>query len=469
MIFQPVPTAHVAPSQPRGPTQARVHAELRALFHQSPYPALANVAVAAVLVVTVWDSQAVGVLIPWLGAMIGACALRLWCRRAASGQTRRPVEPARVDRLSRISVAIMGGLWALIGAAVHVGTMTPLMEALAAIAVGGMLAGAMFSLTPDPVAFRLYALPAAIGPIVGFAAIATPEHVAAAAMGAVYTVVVLTSGHRAGRTMEREIRLRLENEALVAELAAARDGAALAERLKSNSFAIIGHEFRSPLNAISGFADSIRCEIWGPVGDARYRDYAARIVTSAQHLDALANSVLDLGRSEYGALTLTVAPIALSDVIESCRDILAGLSGDKGVAIQVETGAAPPVVQGDETKLRQVLINLVANALRFTPSGGTVTIALTPHPVDGTVELSVSDTGAGMAREMVQRVFEPFAAAWHEGKKDEAPGQRGTGLGLALSKRLVELHGGRIELESAPGDGTTVRIFLPAAETDPED
>lgn len=440
-------------------SDARLRAELRARFHQSPFPALANLAVGAVLVGAAWRPELGWWLAIWLTAMAASCGLRLWCRRVAG----RPagIAPSRLDSLARGSVFVSGMLWGLCGLLVAFGSLPPMAEALVAIAVGGMMAGAIFSLTPDIIAFRLYILPAAAGPILGFASVQTVEHLSAAAMGCIYAFVVWSTGHRFGHGSKRRVRLILENEALVEKLAAARESAAIAERLKSNSFAIIGHEFRSPLNAIAGFADTIRSEMWGPVGDARYKDYAERIMLSAQHLNDLANSVLDLGRSEYGALTLSVAPVSLDAIIVECRDMLNGLSRERGVTIETprRSDAAEDdhaCIRGDATKLRQVLINIVANAIRFTPAGGCVTISL-DEGAGGAVVLTVRDTGVGMAEETVNRVFEPFAAS----ETGASPGDTSTGLGLALSKRLVELHDGRIAIESKLGEGTAVRIVFP--------
>ncbi|MBP5857763.1 HAMP domain-containing histidine kinase [Marivibrio halodurans] len=453
--------AHSAPSiEKPDVSDARLREELRARFHQSPFPALSNMAVGTILVGALWRPDIAWALVIWLAAMAGSCGLRLWCRRVATGSGSR-MEASRLDRMARASVLLSGVLWGLCGLVVAFGSLPPLSEALVAIAVGGMMAGAIFSLTPDLVAFRLYVLPASVGPILGFASIQTVEHLSAAAMGCIYAFVVWSTGHRFGHGSTRRVRLILENEALVAKLAAAQESAAIAERLKSNSFAIIGHEFRSPLNAIAGFADTIRSEIWGPVGDPRYKDYSERIMLSAQHLNDLANSVLDLGRSEYGALTLSVAPVSLDRIVVECRDMLNGLSREKGVAIHTPglAGGAErdrPCIRGDATKLRQVLINIVANAIRFTPSGGCVTIALVEEE-GGAVVLTVRDTGIGMAEETVNRVFEPFAAS----EADDAQGGTSIGLGLALSKRLVELHDGSIAIESKLGEGTAVRITFP--------
>jgi len=426
------------------------------ILYRSPAPALANPAIGGLLAVIAWGHLPASAILGWLLAMVAATAVRVWLWvlfRRHEG----PVDARLWELRMILAVTVAGAVWASLGLAVAVGQLPVHVQGGIAISCGGMLAGAIFSMTASPRAFRAYVLPTAIGPILGFVAVGDVDHQAVAAMGGVYLIVVLLWGRDLGRSIATGIQLRLENQALIADLKATRDAAEAADRLKRESFANLGHELRTPLNAIIGFAQSLRAEIWGPLGNPRYSEYARAIDDSGRHLFVLIQDILDLSKHDAGILELDEAPVDLTALVRGCREMLSDSALAAGVALEAETPEAALLVVGDVTKLRQITINLLSNAIRFTPSGGQVAIAV--RRLDGgETRIRVSDTGIGLAAEDIPRAFEPFVQVSRDRTRDSG----GAGLGLPLSKRLAELHGGALNIRSQPGEGTVVEVVLPA-------
>ncbi len=449
-------TAGIAGSDLVSVHDEAVRAETVQLLYQSPFPALANLGVAILLVAVAWGAAPGPWLVAWLAAMAVATGGRLVLWRAFSRSEHAVCEAALWERRMLLGVTTVGLLWGVTGVAVVTVDLPIRVEGVVAISVGGMIAGAMFSMTASASVFRAYVIPAAVGPIVGFLAVGDRDHVAVAGMGLVYLFVVLLWGRDAERGIVNGIRLRLQNEALVADLQVARDRADAAEKLKQESFTNLGHELRTPLNAIIGFAESLEIELWGPLGNPRYRDYARAIGDSGRHLYELIQGILDIARHDAGILELEETRFDLPELVANCVGMMEGTARGKGVELSTGGDDGAVAVFADATKLRQIVINLLANAVRFTPSGGRVTVATRRR--DGDVELEVRDTGVGLAPEDIPRALEPFVQVGQEVARDTG----GAGLGLPLSKRLAELHGGRLEIDSSPGEGTTVRIVLPA-------
>ena len=230
----------------------------------------------------------------------------------------------------------------------------------------------------------------------------------------------------------------------------------MASRHKSEFLANMSHELRTPLNAILGFSQVLRQRLFGPI-NAKQEEYLDDILSSGNHLLSLINDVLDLSKVEAGQVELEVAAFSLRQALERAAATLCVRAVENGVELAVELAPDVDIVEGDERRIRQVLFNLLSNAVKFTPSGGHVTVACAR--VDGEVQVAIADTGPGIAAEDHERIFEEFQ------QTDVGVDQReGTGLGLALSRRLVELHGGRIWVESEPGQGSRFVFTLPQAE-----
>jgi len=248
-----------------------------------------------------------------------------------------------------------------------------------------------------------------------------------------------------------------QRHAIEHELRDARDRAESANQAKSQFLANMSHELRTPLNAIIGFSEVISSALFGPL-DARYRDYAQDIHGSGHHLLRIINDLLDLSKVEAGRFELRDGQVQLAALFEACRRMVSDRAVATGVALDI--ASTNLVVIGDELRLEQVLLNLVSNAVKFTPSGGEVRITAALGP-GGDVSVSVADTGIGMAAEEIPLALQPFGQIDNSLTRPHG----GTGLGLPLAKRLVELHGGTLIVESEPGCGTTVTFTLPPERT----
>ena len=226
---------------------------------------------------------------------------------------------------------------------------------------------------------------------------------------------------------------------------------------KSEFLANMSHELRTPLNAISGFSQVLRKRLYGEIND-KQAEYLDEILASSRDLLSLIDDVLDLSKVEAGQIELDVAPFSLSSALERVIVVVGeqAARGDVRVSLASEPGI--DTITGDERRIKQVILNLLWNAIKFTPAGGAVDVSTARR--DGQVRVSVTDTGPGIAAEDQGRIFEEFQQA-AAGKEQ----REGTGLGLALSKRLVELHGGRIWVESELGKGSTFVFTLPVPTT----
>lgn len=233
-----------------------------------------------------------------------------------------------------------------------------------------------------------------------------------------------------------------------------------ANQAKSEFLANMSHELRTPLNAINGFSEIMAGEMFGPLGDPRYKGYAADILKSGQHLLSLINDILDMAKIEAGKLTLHYEEVSLKEIVEDAARLMRGRVEEAGLKLLVD---APdlPTIEADHRGLKQVVLNLLSNAVKFTPEGGDIVVALSRED-DDRVRIAVTDTGIGIAAEDLGRLARPFEQV--EGQHSKTT--QGTGLGLALTKSLIELHGGTLTLESEPGRGTTVSFDLPIRRPD---
>jgi signal transduction histidine kinase len=277
--------------------------------------------------------------------------------------------------------------------------------------------------------------------------------------GFVTTRIDVTEPRRRESELE-QARERLERHAAEVNLARmeaerARIAADAANTAKSLFLANMSHELRTPLNAILGFSDIVASARMGPL-EARYREYGRDINLSGEHLLRLINDLLDQSRIEVGQLELRDEDFVVSELVEECRHLLAGRADDGRVAVATSVPPGLPQLRADRVRIKQILLNLVSNAVKFTAPGGTVHIAAR-RDYDG-LALVVADSGIGMKPEDIPTALEPFRQV------DSSLTRRyeGAGLGLSLARALAELHGGRLEIESEVGKGTTATVWLPA-------
>lgn len=239
------------------------------------------------------------------------------------------------------------------------------------------------------------------------------------------------------------------------ELLASKEEAELANRSKSEFLANVSHELRTPLNAIIGFSDTIRNEALGPAGNARYLEYLKDISQAGNHLLSLINDILDISKIEVGKTELREDVVRISYVVDACTRLVKQRADEKRIALTVDQAVPPTSLLVDEQKLKQILINLLSNGVKFTPDGGEVTIRCRQDQAGYLFE--VADTGIGIAPEDIPKALSAFRQV--DGALNRKYG--GTGLGLSLSRSLTELHGGTLELTSEVGVGTTVSVRFP--------
>jgi two-component system cell cycle sensor histidine kinase PleC len=284
---------------------------------------------------------------------------------------------------------------------------------------------------------------------------------AAIAVGLHAYFVVLARGLNA--TALAMLEFRAEKDALIAEIEGekaisdeARRRAEAASVAKSRFLATMSHELRTPLNAILGFSEVMKGELLGPIRNRSYREYAANIHDSGCHLLQLINEVLDLSRIEAGRYELQETPVRVAGVVEDCLRLLNLRAESKGlrVALIADKGLDP--LWADERAVRQVCLNLLSNALKFTPCGGEVAVAVRTTPEGGQM-LVVKDTGPGIPKEEIPRVLQAFG----QGSLAHRTAEGGTGLGLPIVQNLVRLHGGTFRLRSELRKGTEAIVRFP--------
>ena len=247
---------------------------------------------------------------------------------------------------------------------------------------------------------------------------------------------------------------RQQQTVLARKYEVAKIRAEAANHAKSEFLANMSHELRTPLNAINGFSEIMASEMFGGLGHPRYKEYANDILNSGQHLLSLINDILDMSKIEAGKMTLRFEPVIVDEVVEDTLRLIRQRADKAGLKLRVHLPQLPEI-EADFRALKQILLNLLTNAVKFTPQGGTITISAAV--TDANVHISVADTGIGIAENDLQRLARPFEQIENQFSKTK----EGTGLGLALTKSLIEMHNGRLDIDSAIGVGTTVHVILP--------
>jgi signal transduction histidine kinase len=285
--------------------------------------------------------------------------------------------------------------------------------------------------------------------------------IAAAGVGiaALLGLLALLMHRLSGAERDLARRALVERE-LRDQLAATADAASRIDELsrtKSQFFAQVTHELRTPLNAILGFSETIRGEIFGPMANTRYLEYAGLIHDAGAHLLSLINDLLDEARIEAGKMEIAPIRIAAPALARSALDLVEMLADGRDIAIATTGLSACPDLNVDPRSMKQVLVNLLSNAIKYTPPGGSIEMRFTTHGDRG-VAIEIADTGIGMSPEDLRVAFEPFGRA---GDIEARRRLQGTGLGLSLARALVRLHGGELTLSSELDHGTTATVTLP--------
>lgn len=227
---------------------------------------------------------------------------------------------------------------------------------------------------------------------------------------------------------------------------------------KSAFLANMSHELRTPLNAINGFSEILVNEMYGALGDQRYRDYARDILTSGQHLLDMINDILDIAKIEAGKMTIDPKPIDLVDPVDAAVRMIRRKAEEKNVDLSLQAADDLPEVDADHRAVRQMVLNLLSNAIKFTDEGGRIIVAV--QEKGDFVRVAVRDTGVGIPKEHLPRLAQPFEQVQETRERN----YEGTGLGLALTKSFAEMHGGRLSIASEVGKGTMVSFYLPISK-----
>ncbi len=278
-----------------------------------------------------------------------------------------------------------------------------------------------------------------------------------------YAAQIFFDGRRLTFRLDEDSRLRFEVEDLARELEEARDEALrkrfeaeTANASKTAFLANMSHELRTPLNAILGFSEIIEKECFGPAGSPRYKEYAGDIHSSGAHLLSLINDLLDVAKIEAGRMEIEPCPLEARRTLDSALKIIAVKARERRQELVIEVSGDAPELYADERALKQILINLVSNAVKFTPEGGRIAVVAS-RARSGDFQIMVEDNGPGIPRDKLDKIFKPFSQV--DNRYDRQGG--GTGLGLALVRGLTELHGGRAWLESEQGKGARAYVVLP--------
>ncbi|MBV8535398.1 MAG: HAMP domain-containing histidine kinase [Alphaproteobacteria bacterium] len=438
-----------------GAMAARITAEQLRLLYKPVVPLAVNVLNAVIACVIVWPRLPPAGVAAWMAALVLVIFGRVVLRRSfwsVAGEV-----PGRFWAPAfAVGTGLTGALWGATALAVPL-LDEPLYQLLIALSAAGMCAGAVTSLSVHLPSLYAFVLPCLVPISAVFLLAADTPHRGMGAMGVLFLSALILIARGANASLVEMMRLRFRNADLLRELSVARDMAEQASRSNWDTLAHVSHELRTPLNAIGGFAELMCRHMFGPLGSAKYDEYANDIRESAAHLTNLVEEILLFSRGHTAGLRIEEESVDAGAEIEACVQMTFQAASDAGVDIAVEVAPDLPLLRADPVKLRQIILNLLSNAIKFTPPGGHVTVGARTDAQQA-VLITVADTGIGMDRADLPRVVEPYVQLESAFVRAR---QSGLGLGLPIVKRLVELHGGQLALESELGRGTTVTVAFP--------
>src|SRR5271157_5578890 len=442
------------------PSHSTAMVRLFAEINRSASPMLGIIALGVCATALAWVDA--GPLATWTTFIACAIAIGYALPIAFLDSSEKEKSAGAWRRKFVLSTTLCGSAWAyLIVALLQSGK--PNAQAFAIVVM--LLVSTVMSLLAAaiPAAFVAGMLPMIVGVIILYAprlqGAALPT--AALAVGVIgYFLVVARRLHAAAA---QNISFQAEKDSLIAELEQAklnsdeaRRRAESANLAKSRFLATMSHELRTPLNAILGFSEVMKGELFGSHGVPAYKEYSNDIHVSGQHLLMLINEILDLSRVEAGRYELNEEPVSLREVVEDCSRLLAMRAKSRNLAVTEALEPELPLIWADERAVRQAALNLLTNAIKFTPPGGSVVVKV-GWTRDGGQYVSIRDTGPGIPPEEIPVVLSSFG----RGSLAHKNAEEGTGLGLPIVKGLVELHGGQFRLTSKLGEGTEAVVILP--------
>ncbi len=444
---------------PDGMTRAeRILSEKLELLYRNATAVVTNFVIAAAASAMLWDVYPHRLLIAWLAAVFVVCAARLFLQRR---YLHTPPE-LRCTHCSAWQFALgafaAGLLWG--GLCLGLPSWGDQYDyILMAITCGGMTAAAVATTSVYYPAFLLYTAGFAI-PL----ALVTMVHpngdlAGTGAMMVIYLIAISFSARNTNRLIASTVELRVDNKILQASLQATRVERDAARTDKWSTLSQLSHELRTPLNAIMGFSEAMRDELFGSLGHPRYKEYAAHVLTSGYRLLGIADEMLLLSQGECGTLILKESDVDVAALLRALADQRTGAATTAGLSLDAAIAGSLPLLHADKIKLHQMLLHLVNNAIKFTPPGGRVTVTAALRA--GGVLIAVRDTGIGMNADQIAQALQPFGRAATPLSDNTA----GAGLGLPICRRLAELHGARLTIDSIPGEGTLCTVTFPAART----
>jgi signal transduction histidine kinase len=435
--------------------EQRVRAEQLRMLLKSPVSFVGSALTVLFSTIVLWGRIDLGPLLGWTGVSLAWLGFRgvlwAWFRRDMAAE-------ALILRWARPTVGIMavsGLLWGLFGAAFYLPAGEPEISAFMILVVASMLAGGAYMYAAYLPAYNAFIACCTVPIAAAAFQHGTPSSTVFGLMTLTYLAFMVAMGRTMNAGTVKMIGLRFANADLVGKLRQAKETAEIASRVKSEFLATMSHELRTPLNAVLGFSEMIREGASGPI-DAKYRGYAADIHASGEHLLALISDILDISKIESGRLELHDDRTSLSEIVARCVRLIAPRAEEAGLAIVERLQPDLPDASADEVRLKQALLNLLSNAVKFTPAGGHIKVSA-QQTEDGALEIAVADDGIGMRPEEVPVALEPFRQL---DSRLSRP-YEGTGLGLPLAKRLIELHGGSLAISTVLERGTRVTLRLP--------
>ena len=471
-------------SNQHDPGKSGLDFQLNGLLHAGAWAPAASATAAALTALVLSFDFPPSLVLSWAGLAAIAHAAAFGLRRAFRPAS-QPLSPKLEPPRSVLGAFAIGVAWGLLAMTVIAGASSS--QVFIYAMEFAIMAGAVLALSDHPPA-----LDAVIWSIAVLLALATSwlgdlTHLVLAVLLLLFAVAMTVLGRRLNRLgtaaaaawRERgqmAAELALGNSRLAAaatelarvnqrletangDLVRAHAEAEAASRAKSEFLANMSHELRTPLNAIIGFAEVIESETFGPAGP-RYREYASDIYGSGRHLLQVINDILDLAKVEAGQMLLHEARLDPALVMQGCVRLIKPRAAKSNVRIHTVFDSSLPVLLADEARLRQIALNLLSNAVKFTKAGGRVSIS-TGLDTAGGITIAVADSGIGMTADEIRIALEPFRQVTSSLSRTN----EGTGLGLPLTKTLVELHGGELEIASAPGRGTTVTVRFPPSRS----
>ena len=477
-----------------GPEETSLSERIRLLFGFSEWGKFRLIAISVFIALVLHGHVNNLILIYFVGANIVVVLLRGFLLRQFRAANPPPDEMLKWGLLFSATSFLSGLVWGF--AAIFFFSEGGLgYMALLTIAVIGLSAMALAPNAAFLPAFFSFAVPAMSGITLAFLWEGGEEHYAAAGMSVVLFILLAGIARSLNQQHVKSINLRYENQVLIDRLSAshsdlegrvsertselsvlndelmekvaqqvrtqldlvnAKDQAEIADKAKSEFLANMSHELRTPLNAIIGFSEAIKAEVFGPLGNKKYNEYIDDVHRSGAHLLDLIADILDLSKIEAGKMEMAEATFDPQDYLEVSLRMHCEKADQKGVALKAIKAEESVFLLADIRSFRQVVANLVSNAIKFTPSGGSISVGLKRED-DGRLCLYIADNGIGIEKKDIALVLERFSQA----RPNVDGGRTGTGLGLSIVSALMEAHQGTLELESEPGKGTTAKAYFP--------